>query len=453
MINKVKIYCAWIFRKDWIYLIPVIAACFIAFLRFPILQNDDHLKVVKQIAVKWEWPEVDGERGSQSKHMLVHHTVAAGLYRGLEILGPIAPLGPERGVQLLSLLWGLATIPVIYLIVRHLVSDSGARVLAFLTFGTFTYWVRGAVTIDNDLAMGFWGSAALLAAIILMKRARLPEYRRVCLLGVLIGVASLMKDTASIMILPAVVSLVSRKWLYKEHLKPLLARALVLVCVWGILASMNYIRHYSDTGHLFSHDYLHNADNIQFTERWDYLSFRFPAILERPFHRNPEITDTRWNEADHSFWSKLYIIWWSLPDFLPDMPNPYATSALFFIALPVSLCGIIGLIAGVARWKKNPAWLPVVGWLAVGLAAMLLGTWLYPDMRCSALLRPRYLCYAAGSQIALLALGFEKIFGRFPHLRWIIGCIVLVQVIVFWYLLLSGPFYSFIDPVPCLTAL
>ena len=449
--SKVKSNRIWFIQKDWIFLILVIVACFVAFFRFPILQNDDHLSVVKYIANEWEWPQVSGELGSQTKHILVHHTIAACFYRGLELLRDAAPLKPERGVQLLSLLWALGTIPIIWLITKQLIVDKRARILAFLVFGTFTYWIRSSVTIDNDMAMSFWGNLALLTAIVLMKNPRLPGYRQVCILGVLIGIAALMKDTASLMIFPAVISILSRKWLYKERFNPLITRGLLLILVWGALASINYIRHYHDTGHLFSHVYLQEAKSVKLTERWDYFSFRYSAILQRPFKRE-ERGDARWNIADTSFLSKFYILWWSLPDYLPDIPNPRATRILYLIAFPFSLCGILGLILAFFRIRKIPAWLPVVGWPVIGILAMLLGTWLFPNTRCSSLLRPRYISYAAGSQVVLLALAFLKIIKRFPKFRWIMGGLVLIQLIVFWFLLLSGPFYSFIKPWPCLTS-
>ena len=60
----------------------------------------------------------------------------------------------------------------------------------------------------------------------------------------------------------------------------------------------------------------------------------------------------------------------------------------------------------------------------------------------------RYLNYATASQVALLALGFQTIMKRWPRLRVILYVLVCLQVIIFWWLLLSGPFYSVRDPWP-----
>jgi len=439
-------------RREWIFLAPVVAACLVAFLRFPLLQNDDHLSVVRYIADQKAWPPVSGELGSQTKHVLVHHTIAACIYRGVELLDGAIPLKPERGVQLLSLLWAMGTIPLIWILTRQLIEDKRARILSFLIFGTFTYWIVSAVTIDNDMAMSFWGNAALLQAVILMKSSRLPSYRKISIFGLLIGIAALMKDTASIMIIPAVMSILSRNRLYKEPVRALICRTLILIAVWGALASLNYIRHYRDTGHLFSHVYLQDDASVKFTERWDYLSFRYPEILKRPFKRNPERGDTRWNSADASFLSKLYLSWWNLPDYLPALPDPEATRGLYLTALPISLCGIFGIFLAMTRIKKQPAWFPVVSWVLIGLVVMFIGTFTFPNLRCSSLLKPRYISYAAGSQVVLLAFVFQEIIRHLPVFRGIIICLVFIQLIAFWWLLLSGPFYSFITPWPCLTS-
>ena len=286
--------------------------------------------------------------------MLVHHTLAAGIYRLMQLLGDFAPLSPARGAQLLSLIWALGIIPIVWMIVRRVVADVRARIMAFLVFGTFTAWVWSSVTIDNDMAMAFWGNLALLSAVIMMQGDKIPSMGRVLLLGLVIGIAATVKATASVMMGPAVLSLMLCGRFSRSRFGPVAGRVLLLILIWGSLASLNYIRHYRATGYLVYHrDLIYPPGRFYPDTRWDYFSFRFPAILKRPFELNPDKGDERTNASDFSFWSKLYVTGWRLPDYLPDNPNPRAASSLYASALPITCIGILGFLAAFPELKES----------------------------------------------------------------------------------------------------
>ncbi|HDL64158.1 MAG TPA: hypothetical protein ENH12_02070, partial [Proteobacteria bacterium] len=69
-------------RWDWVFLAPLAVACILAFFRFPLLQNDDHLKVVRYISEFHSWPPIVADASNQARHTLVHHTLGALVYSG-----------------------------------------------------------------------------------------------------------------------------------------------------------------------------------------------------------------------------------------------------------------------------------------------------------------------------------------------------------------------------------
>ena len=435
-------------RWDWVFLAPLAAACILVFFRFPLLQNDDHLEVVRYIADSRAWPPIVADASNQARHTLVHHTLGAVTYTALKnFTGPVSLLG-ERSVQALSLIYALGIILLVWKIGRLMINNDEARVLSFLIFGTFTGWVTSAVTIDNDMAMGFWGSLALLIVIGMMRKKAPPSWRLVAGTGLVIGLAVLMKATASVMMGPAVICLLARRWYYRERWMVLLPRIGLLIIIWAVMAAPNYIRTYQDTGYLVYHNDIQHPNPSVHAEHWDYFSFRLPSIIKRPFELNPDKGDDRTNKADYSFWSKIYLTWWRLPDWLPDDPNQWAASMLYLAALPISLCGLIGFILGIIRCRRDPSWLPVMGWWVIGLIGMFIGSWFLPTVAIGSFCHPRFYIYATGSVIVMLGLGFQFLINRWPRLQIILWILVLLQTATFWWLLLSGPYYSFQDPWP-----
>ena len=429
-------------RWDWLFLLPCALAAVVLFIRLPLIQNDDHLAIVRYISDSGSWPLIDADASNQARHTLVHHTIGAVVYRGLKSMTREGSFLAERGVQVLSLIWALGIISLVWLIGRRMIKNDEARVLSFLVFGTFTGWLTSAVMIDNDMAMGFWGSLALLLMVVMMQREELPRWSAVAGLGLVIGAAVFMKATASVMMGPAVVTILSRRWYYKEKWMALLPRAVLLIIIWAVMAVPNYIRTYQDTGYLVYHNDIQHPNPSVYAERWDYFSFRLPSIVKRPFELNPDKGDDRTNAADYSFWSKIYLTWWRLPDWLPDDPNPWAAAALYLIALPVAFCGVLGLFIGLNRCRKSGAYLPVMGWWIIGLIGMFVGSWFLPTVAIGSFCHPRFLNYASGSVVVILGLGFQAIIVKWTGLHILLWIVVVLQTVVFWWLILSGPFYG-----------
>ena len=437
-------------RWDWVFLAPLAVACILAFFRFPLLQNDDHLKVVRYISEFHSWPPIVADASNQARHTLVHHTLGALVYSGLKHITREGSLLAERGVQALSLIWALGIIPIVWLIGRRLIKNYEARVLSFLVFGTFAGWVTSAVMIDNDMAMGFWGSLALLLMVVLMQRKELPRWSAIAVLGMVIGVAVTMKATASVMMGPAVVTILSRRWYYREKWMALLSRAGLLIIVWAVLAAPNYIRTYRETGYLVYHNDIQHPNPSVYAERWDYFSFRLPSILNRPFELTPDKGDERSNASDYSFWSKIYVTWWRLPDWLPEEPDPLAASSLYLLAFPISIIGVLGFLLGVKRCGSEPGLFPVIGWWVIGMIGMFIGSWFLPTVSIGSFCHARFYIYATGSVIAMLGLGFQFIMNSWPRFRIVLWIVVILQAAAFWWLLMSGPYYGFQNPWPVL---
>jgi len=427
---------------DWLFLSPLVIAIGILFFRFPVLQNDDHLAVVRYIAENRSWPPIIADASNQARHTLVHHTLASVPYDLLRKIVSDNSRLPERSVQAFSILWALGIIIVVWRTSRELIKDDQARLLSFLIFGTFTGWMTSAVMVDNDMSMGFWGSLALLIMVIIMRRGELPRWSMIIILGLVIGAAVLMKATASILMGPAVICILARRWYYRDNLRALLSRAGLLIIIWAVMASPNYIRTYRDTGYLVYHNDIQHPNPSVHAEHWDYFSFRLPSIVKRPFELNPDKGDDRTNAADYSFWSKIYVTWWRLPDWLPNNPNPRAASALYLIALPVSLCGVLGLFSGLIRCRREAVWLPVAGWWIIGLTGIFIGSWFLPTVAIGSFCHPRFLNYATGSAVVFVGLGFQVIVEKWPRLRIVLWVVVIMQTVAFWWLILSGPFYG-----------
>lgn len=431
-------------RWDWVFLVPLAVACFLAFLRFPLLQNDNHLAIVRYISTAGSWPVIDADASNQARHTLVHHTLGAGTYKVLKSVTREGSFLAERGVQALSLIWALGIIPLVWIIGRRMIKNDEARALSFLIFGTFTGWVTSSVTIDNDMAMGFWGVLALLIMIGIMRKKEPPSWGIMAGSGLVIGMAVLMKATASVMMGPVVICLLSRRFYYRERWEVLLPRAGLLIIIWVVMAAPNYIRTYRDTGYIVCHNDIQCPNSSVHAEHWDYFSFRLGDILKRPFELNPDKGDERTNAADYSFWSKIYLSWWRLPDWLPEDPEPLAASALYLMAFPISIIGVLGFLLCVKRCWREPGLLPVMGWWVIGMIGMFVGSWFLPTVAIGSFCHARFYIYATGSVIVMLGIGFQFLMNRWPWLRIILWIVVIMQAAAFWWLLLSGPYYSWL---------
>lgn len=430
---------------EWWWLLPAVAACIVCYLRFPVLENDDHPPIIRYIAETGEWPSVLKFRSSQ--HMLYYHTLSAYLYRALEYSAPILHIPPDRAGQLVNLAFFFSLMILLVYILRQLIPDYRSRILALLFFGSSTRWITMSVTVDNDTMMALAATIALFWSIRMMGRREMPSWGTVLLIAFILGLGAAIKQNGQQFLFPLALCLIARYWFYGNQFSSLLVRALWSVVIILIFTLPFYFRHHQDTGSWIHHDQGFHQKNWS-GDSWEFFTFRFGEIIRRPFTPIPDIEDERVCPADLSWPSKVYIFWWSLPDFLPDRPPALPTAAIFITALPLTgifLAGLAGVLWGI---KGTPRWLPPLGWIGVVAFFVILASVLFPEPRWGCHVYPRMWLGAVGGIIPLFALGCSRIVERRPTIRWVIYSLVGIHVAVFWWLLLSGPFYSFYQPWP-----
>lgn len=432
-------------HREWFCLLPIVAAFIICYLRFPLFQNDDHQPVIEYIARTGAWPDVLEYRSSM--HSLVYHTAAAGVYRLLKWGEPFLTIPSVRAGQLINLL-GMGGIAILVIfILRRLLPDLRARIFALLVFGSSTRWIIAAVTIDNDTLMALAATAALLLTIAMIKRRERPSWALTLLIAAIIGVSATIKENGLQFFLPLSGCIIARHWIYRERFCPLLGRVAAVWAVAILVMVPIHVRHYRDTGKIIYHDQGFHQKNWS-GSRWEFFTFRFGEILRRPALPYADVADERLCPADLSWPSKIYMNWWSLPDSLPDRPSPGLTAAIFVSALPLTLLFLIGIGFAVRQVKFDPAWLAVLGWFGIVIFSMLAASLLFPEPRWACHTYPRHVLGGAGGIIALTGLAFEKITLRWPRSRYILYLLLAIHLVIFWRLLLSGPFYSLYYPWP-----
>jgi len=432
-------------NSEWPWLIPAMVACLVCYFRFPELHNDDHPMIIKGIAETGSWPTVKQFRSAQ--HMPYAHTVAAGIYRLLESTHSFFNIPPRRAGQLLNLVSMFGIMALLVPILRRLVADYRARVLTLLVFGSSTRWMTMAVTIDNDTMMALFATLALLLTIRMMARREIPSWPGILLTAFIIALGGAVKHNGQQFIIPFIGCLISRRWFYRERLKSLVARSAVSLLIVLVITAPFYLRHHRDTGQYIYHDQGFHKKNWS-GNRWEFFTFRFGDILRRPFVPYTDFTDEVLGPADLSWFSKLYMNWWSLPDFLPDRPEAAATRAIFITALPISIVFLTGFLLAFCKIKRNPRLLPALSWVFVIALFVLLASCFFPEPRWACHTYPRMWLGGAGGMMAAFGLACSELSRRWPATRWIIFLLVGLQLIAFWWLLLGGPFYSFHHPWP-----
>ncbi len=429
------------YRDLW-FLLPVVLACLLAFYRFPLYQLDDHLTVIREIAETGRWPSPEQPGMRMANHPLFHHSLAALAWKAAAGPGSVIGLRPERAAQLLSLLYGLGTIFLAGLIVRRMVPLPSARRLAFLGMGTFVGFVMLSVTICNGMAFSFWGTAALLQAVGIMRDPEPPSSYRVLILGVFLGMAALMKMTAPVMMLAAGACLVSRRWYYRENWGTVgkATAGLFLVCLIFLIPSL--VRFPRTLG-MNPVELAHRERLNGLPSESDLFSLPLASMFRRPFQVEPYSSEMI-GRAEGAFWTSLFLSHWNLPIHLPHPPNPYVTSAFTSLAVLMTLGGLCGMAVALLSLRGRPGYLPVLLWPLLYMAVWLVANLYFRQPGA----HMRHLYFSVGSQAVFLALFFQAAFRRSPRLRTALWVMVGLQVILFWLMVFGGPFYYFYSPWP-----
>ena len=456
--------------RDLYFLLPLAAAVLVAFLRFPLLQVDDNLSVIRYISQTGRWPEVTvtryaGEGFRQAGHAMLHHTLAAGIWRALEVAGASLRTA-ARGAQALSLAWALGTATMIWFLLSRLPLERAPRRMALFALGTFSGWIWTAAAVGNDMTLAFWSTLALLAGTIVISTPPPLPWGPVWTLSLGVGLAAASKDL-SLLILPgALAAVLARKLFYRESLGRLAVKALTVAAAWGLFTSVNAYRHWRGTGILFHYQDLRVSGDLGLSfpvpriGEKSFFSFRLDRILQRPCalkerervfrsiedYLEGDDYSGEWRYSPDSVWTDLYATWWSLPDHIPQKPDPAAARLFYLAALPVSLIGLLGAMLALAHLDRPLYW-PTVCW-ALGAVTLLLGVSHLVEVPFS---HARLFSFAVGSSVVFLTLGFQTLLRWKPSLEPWLWAYLSALTAVFWYLLLSGPFYSFWPVWPRLT--
>ncbi len=425
-------------RRDFLFLLPLMIVCVLAFYRFPLLQADDHLSVISEIYQTGRWPTPDGTKLRMAHHPLAHHSLAALTWKAPELIG-LGPVYWPESAQVLSLLYALGTVLLVARIVGHLVPVPEARRMAYLVFGTFTGFVISAVSVSNDMAMAFWGTAALLGAVKIMRDSRPPSYWRIAVLGIVLGLALLMKVSALAMLSATVFCLISRRWYYGDGWVDIGKRVVVITMICLIFYLPSVWRFPETLGanpneahHVTGGLSIHNRSLMA-----DMFILPLAELMKRPFQVTPGVCYV--NRADYSFWTGIFISNWSLPSHLPDPPNPYITVLFFLTALFVALCICCGGAIAVRGAFFRPELFVVLIWIlifaAVWVVANLFGGFPVADVR--------YILFSIGSQITFLALFYQFVLRRLPRFRKVFWLIICSHMLLFLLMAINGPFYYF----------
>ncbi len=433
-------------KCDWLFLLPLAIACLLAFYRFPLLQLDDHLSVIREISRTWSWPAPDEPGMRMANHPLFHHTLAALAIRGAELVRGGPALYTKRAAQGLSLLYALGVISLVAVIVRRLVADPDARGTAFLVFGSFTGFVVISVTVSNDMAFAFWGTAALLQTIQIMRDPDPPAYSRVVVLGVLLGVAALMKMTAPAMLVAAALCLLARRWYYRERWRAILNRAAVLSLVCFVFYAPSIIRFPRTLG-VNPIEFTHRERLDDHPRESDLFSFPLVPIFQRPFQVEPRASEFI-NRADRSFWASMFLSNWVPPVHLPHPPDPNVTALFLATALLMTFCGIFGLASAVRASPARPDCFVVSIWPLLYILVWFTANIFFYQPGSHV----RHLLFSIGSQVAFVALGFQALIRRRPGLKTPLWILAGLHLALFWLVMFWGPFYYFHSPWPNLTA-
>lgn len=434
-------------RRDLLFLLPLAVACVLAFYRFPLFQYDEHLSVISEIYQTGRWPAPDGTRLRMAHHPLAHHTLAALTWKAPELIGLGSVYWPESA-QVLSLIYALGTALLVARIVGSLVPDPEARRMAYLVFGTFTGFVISAVTVSNDMAMAFWGTAALLQAVRVMRQPRPPSSGRIVVFGVLLGLAVLMKVNALAMIPAAVFCLISRRRYYGDGWAEI-GKKTMLLTLTCLVFYLPAVYRFPETLGINPNEATHLAGGPSIRHRSltaDMFTLPLAETFRRPFAVTPGASYV--NRADRSFWTGLFISKWSLPSHLPDPPNPYLTVLFFLTALFMSFSLCSGAVISARSALVRPEYFAVLIWIlifvAVWIVANLLLGFPVADVR--------YILFSLGSQVAFLALGWQTVIRRWPRIRKALWALVVLHTVLFFLILSGGPFYYFHSTWPNLTS-
>ena len=419
------------------------AACLICYFRFPELLNDeDHVWIVKHIAHSGTWPHVLQWRSAQ--HSLVYHSLCAYAWGLLGWTGLRAGR-MAQGINLacfLGLAWYLSGF------LRRIGVNGAARLLSLAVFASSTRWITMSVTVDNDTLMAVPANLALGLTVIAMGRREIPSWKLTSLIALMVGCSAAIKHNGIQFFLPVAGCFLARHWYYGDRLGPILARVALVAAIIAMAAVPIYSRHLADTGTLIHHDQGFHRDNWS-GDRWEMFSFRYSSILARPsLPYFEDFGDERICAADLSWPSKLYMNWWSLPDHLPDRPSPAATRLVFVTALPVSLLLLGGLIFALLNLGSDPRRLALVGWALTVFGALFLASIFFPEPRWACHTYPRHCLGAAGAVLGCLGMFLSELWRKGKFVRGIICLIVLLHLAAFWVLLLSGPFYGLKNPWP-----
>jgi hypothetical protein len=374
--------------------------------------NDDHTAVVKYLAGHGRLPTLWDTL--QAQHPPLYYLLAAPLWKWTE---------HPKGVQLLSLVFSIATLVAIYHLVYRtpLIESARARLYGFMTACFLPQLVMFSLYLSNDTLAILLGNLAILQA---WRYIQQPDRRRLMVLGALTA-AGLLTKLTFLAYLPVFAILVF--WV-KDRTRRAAVEALVFLGITFALGSYKLV----DNFVRFGDPMITGLD-----PRFHYPNLQAHAVTYRGLASyvdvnvlklvpEPVLSPSTWG----SYPVILYATFWY--QYIPESnfignrtrPSMYLGSLIYILGLLPSVVFLIGWIAslrpgvtkGVANGAANGA--ALARWIGA-LLILFTGLMFLPAMlkyHVWSVVQARYLFPAMFACLMMFAEGM-RIVGRWAVVR------------------------------------
>lgn len=226
--------------RHWAFLIMVtsfaIKLCYVLYTSFYTRQHDvgsfdgekGHAGYIEYILKNRGLPDFDPRTRYQYYHPPLHHTVsAAWIYLCEEVFG-VSRNNARESLQMLMLFYSVASLIVVYKLLRHFGFKGKALILPLALFAFHPSYILSSGSINNDQLSNL---LTLVAILLTMRWCKSPTLRNIIPIALAIGFAMMSKLNAGI-VAPAVA--VMFLWQLVKH-KEELGRFMKQFCIFGVI--------------------------------------------------------------------------------------------------------------------------------------------------------------------------------------------------------------------------
>jgi hypothetical protein len=297
----------------------------------------------------------------------------------LEIFKPFYSIfRPFHLLKVIPFLSGLGNVWVAYAIGRVVFKDDPFRLLlVIIVAGFIPMNIYLSAYVGNEPLHAFLAGCSLVLTVHILRSSEV-RLSLLIYLGLLLGLATLTKITAGVLV-PVVVIFLAYKMIHVDgkDLKGVASRLGFFILIMTVVCGWYYIRNITHFGRPFMINW-----NLPGQLWWQdpgfhtlqyYLSFG--EALRHPYF-----------SAFHSFWDALYSTFWgegliggkALMAKRPDVWNYDYMSAVYLFALPATGIFLLGLLKAVQMALKNtdPNSKLIIAFLIISFYSVALFIWL-----------------------------------------------------------------------------